>query len=151
MKNQAVLFLSSALLFTFVAHASEYNQHPVVAKCDEIKRAFIQSEVIRRHGNKDIMQIRIDKKRKQFEESERQRLTEVYREFNIPIKRTFPENSQESLARLVIDAVKNHEQKPAWGWSIFYRWNMQPDNTRSLYCAVDVQPDELLSAFKDEV
>ena len=136
------------IVFMPIIQASEYNDF-AIKKCNEIKKEFIQSEIKRKA--KIAMEARINKKLQQFEESQRGICTEVYRVCTIPIKRTFPENSQEPLAQLVINAVKDQQQSSLWGWYIRYKWIVHMNNTRSLCCRVDVQPHELLSAYQDNV
>lgn len=78
--------------------------------------------------------------------------------FTIQLDRTFREDSQDELASFTIAAVKEFEEIKSkdleddydlWGWSIRYDWITNDDNTRSLWCAVEVEPESIMKLYEE--
>jgi hypothetical protein len=76
-----------------------------------------------------------------------QKFTEEIRYFSFKIERTFLENSQDALAKFVVDAIKKYEQERAWGWSLIYPWKINSDSSRSLWCLAEIPDREFRIAL----
>lgn len=124
------------------------KENPMMVKSEEINKAFMQSEV--KKYAKTEMEDRIKRERELFDAAGLRIRTEVMRYFNITIKRTFREDSNDALALLAIEGIKEYERTQAWGLSVGYHWQDNEDGTRSLTCSVDVNPKELMALY-DEV
>jgi hypothetical protein len=124
------------------------KRYPIIGLCDEISEKLIKSEIALY-----TQEERLARTHAQFKKYEAYKKEmwcsglDVYlapiHGFEYSIERTFHESSQEPLARLVIDAVLQYEKEKQYGWSLCYKWQNNPDGTRSLTCYLSIDPRDL--------
>ncbi|HEV2917308.1 MAG TPA: hypothetical protein VGW78_06220 [Candidatus Babeliales bacterium] len=44
-------------------------------------------------------------------------------------------------------AIEDYEENTDWSWSFVYKWKINPDNTRSLWCMAQVNPEDIECAL----
>lgn len=138
-----------------ISEQEQYQQmlqkNPMAKKCAEISDTFIHLET--NAYDKSAMQARIEQERTEWNDRQRRSLTDVMRYFSVPICKIFREDSQDQLAQLAINTMKEYEKQQgtrgcivsAYGVTLY--WAHNEDNTRSLECTVDAKPEALMAMY----
>jgi hypothetical protein len=127
------------------------QQNPIAQQCAQIWTAFMRSEACL--YDKAAMQARIAKERAEWNEQQRRVLTDIMRYFSVPIRKIFREDSQDQLAQLAINTIKEYEKQQGTrgcvvsAYGVTFYWAQNEDNTRLLECTVNAKPEALMAMY----